>query len=93
MSHIGFLDSETNLKAKQALSVTGRLGGDVDALTAFSGETSPASVLSVPDQHWLIEGYIAIFKIVLTYCNNLYCGNHNKKEYAIFKSMNPCTFH
>ncbi|XP_075885169.1 phospholipid-transporting ATPase ID-like [Nelusetta ayraudi] len=32
------LDGETNLKAKQALSVTGQLGGDVDALAAFSGE-------------------------------------------------------
>lgn len=44
MSWFGSLDSETNLKAKQALSVTRQLGGDVDALAAFSGETSPASV-------------------------------------------------
>lgn len=70
MSRIGLLDSETNLKAKQALSVTGQLGGDVDALAAFSGETLPASVSSLADQHWLTEGDIAIFLAVLAPWNN-----------------------
>lgn len=70
MSRIGFLDSETNLKAKQALSVTGQLGGDVDALAAFSGETLPASVSSLADQHWLTEEDIAIFLAVLAPWNN-----------------------
>ncbi|XP_076876494.1 phospholipid-transporting ATPase ID [Brachyhypopomus gauderio] len=32
------LDGETNLKVKQALTVTGDMGGDVDKLAAFKGE-------------------------------------------------------
>lgn len=32
--------SETNLKVKQALTVTGELGDNVDALAHFKGETS-----------------------------------------------------
>lgn len=32
--------SETNLKVKQALTVTGELGDEIDALAHFKGETS-----------------------------------------------------
>uniref|UniRef100_A0A3B4FPK6 Uncharacterized protein n=1 Tax=Pundamilia nyererei TaxID=303518 RepID=A0A3B4FPK6_9CICH len=32
------LDGETNLKVKQALTVTGELGDNIEALTAFNGE-------------------------------------------------------
>ncbi|KAI1905184.1 hypothetical protein AGOR_G00013520 [Albula goreensis] len=32
------LDGETNLKVKQALTVTGEMGGNIDALAAFDGE-------------------------------------------------------
>lgn len=36
--------SETNLKVKQALTVTGELGDSIDALAHFKGETLTAEL-------------------------------------------------
>ncbi|XP_042070894.1 phospholipid-transporting ATPase ID, partial [Haplochromis burtoni] len=74
------LDGETNLKVKQALTVTGELGDDIEALAAFNGEN-----LNETTHMLCIFGFLASMCSILTIGNAIWETN----EGSVFTMFLP----